>query len=367
MRRFITIFPPAENVHLTKDLGLIPYILQKHFGYHSTFASYRNGTYPTITKEVTGLNQVFISKIFSNQLFDVLFFLMLNSKKYDILNIYQLVHNSWIWGMFFKVMTLGRGKVYLKLDAGPKVCEYAPRGVKKIVSDFVFSKIDLISVENNSFATILNDNCALANKVEYIPNGYYTFGKEGPVTFQEKENLMITVGRIGTTQKATEILCAAFKTFSKSNINWRLEIIGPVEPGFQSYIDQYFNDNPYLLDRVTFRGEIKDRKDLEALYRKAKIFVMTSRSEGFPHVFIEAIRHGCYVISSDLPAAREVTDNELYGKLFPVDDDLKLAAILTDTCDNEKLLELNCTKVQHFAKSNFDWIEICKRIDHLLN
>jgi glycosyltransferase involved in cell wall biosynthesis len=367
MKRLITIFPPGKNVHLTKDLGLIPYVLQRHFGYQSTFASYKNGEYPALQKELRGLNQVFIKRISNWQLLDVIIFLIFNFRKYDIIKVYHLLHSSWIWGIFFKVLTLGRGKVYIKLDAGPKVCDYKPKGLKRIISDFVFSKIDLVSIENKSFASYLNNKGSIATKIEYIPNGYYTFSEDSAVEFQEKINLMITVGRIGTKQKATEILCAAFRTFSENNTHWKLEIIGPVEPTFQSYIDQYFSENPHLINRVAFRGEIIDRKDLETLYRKAKIFVMTSRSEGFPHVFVEAIRHGCYIISSDIPAAHEITDNETYGKLFPIDDDKKLASFLSEICKNESLLESNCTKVQNFAKSEFDWIEICKRIDYLLN
>ena len=39
-KRFLTLFPELENVHLMKDVGMIPYIMHKEFGYDSYIASY---------------------------------------------------------------------------------------------------------------------------------------------------------------------------------------------------------------------------------------------------------------------------------------------------------------------------------------
>ena len=41
-KKFLTIFPLTENVHLTKDVVMIPYVLYKEFGYESTIATYKN-------------------------------------------------------------------------------------------------------------------------------------------------------------------------------------------------------------------------------------------------------------------------------------------------------------------------------------
>ena len=59
-KRFCTIFPPAENVHLLKDVGMIPYVLYKEYGYNSTIACFNNGTYPALNGEVKGLKIDFI-------------------------------------------------------------------------------------------------------------------------------------------------------------------------------------------------------------------------------------------------------------------------------------------------------------------
>lgn len=366
MRRFVTIFPEAENVHLTKELGLIPYVLHKHFDYDGSIASYQNGTYPTIEREVSGLKQMFIKRIFDNQLADVLWFLLFNFFRFDVISVYHFTHTSWISGLFFKLLTLNKGKVYLKLDADERLFNYKPRGYKKRLSNFIFSHIDLVSVENKSYARRLNEAGVFGRAVELIPNGFYGFGSTSVVDFFEKENLMITVGRIGTLQKATEVLCKAFVVFSQKDTNWRLEIIGPVADSFKTFISDFFLKYPEMLERITFVGSVNERDKLEKYYRRAKIFVLTSRWEGFPNVFLEAISKGCFVISSDLPAAYDITDHGKYGCIFPVDDVENLAMTLENVCGDQYNLEINCKAVQKFAFDNYHWVKICERLNYLL-
>jgi glycosyltransferase involved in cell wall biosynthesis len=366
MKRFISIFPEGQNIHLIKDVGLISYVLQKHFGYHSTFASYQNGDYPYMDNQVKGLNQVFIKKIFSNQFLDVAIFLILNFRKYDIINIFQLRNRSGFWAVLFKLLTLNRGKVYLKLDSDEKIYDYKPQGIKKTISNFIFSLIDLVSVENKVYAEYLNKKDIFNKKVIHIPNGYYDFSNNETTAFYHKENLIITVGRIGTIQKATEVLCKAFALFAEDHSNWKLEIIGPIDEGFKMFIHQYFLNYPHLRGNASFTGEITDRDVLRQRYKKAKIFALTSRWEGFPNVFVEAIREGCCIVSTDLPAARDITDEGKYGELFPIDDHHALALKFKALADNPIKLQSNCLSVREFAKENYNWITICDRLTKFL-
>jgi len=366
MKRFLTLFPDAANVHLAKDVGMIPYVLHQHFGYDSTLASYQNGEYLTLNHELIGLKQLFIQKAFRNELLDVLLFLLINSRKFDVLNVYHLVRNSWVSGLFFKVITLNRGKVFLKLDVDDRLFNYQPKGLKKKIFDFIFSKIDLISVESSTYTTYLNENNKLGQSISLIPNGFYNYGVQQTTAFADKENLIITVGRVGSHQKATEVLCDAFVSFAESNKEWRMEVIGPIEKDFQNYILRFHENHPALSARVTFVGEITDRETLYHYYKRAKIFALTSRWEGFPIVFPEAIHHGCYVIATNLPAAQDITGNGQYGKLFPVDDVESLTLALEEACQNQDKLALNCQQVQIFASRKFSWVSICSQINNLL-
>ena len=48
---FATFFPDCENIHLTKDIGMIPYVLHRDFGYDAYVICHKNGDYPYLEKE----------------------------------------------------------------------------------------------------------------------------------------------------------------------------------------------------------------------------------------------------------------------------------------------------------------------------
>ena len=365
MPRFLTIFPVTENVHLIKDVGMVPFILHKNFGYESTIASYKNGDYEYLETEVKGLKQVFISKKFKNPIFDILWFLLLNFRKYDVLQCYHFERPS-LWYLsffkFLKKLTFSKSFTYLKLDAVDKIKDLKLNNENK----FLIKRIDLVSVETLGIYNSLNKNKTLYKQVEYIPNGFYDKDDQDMIDFESKSNTIMTVGRIGDSNKNNETLLEAFQKFSLVNDDWKLELIGPIEKAFQNYINEYFETYPNLLNKVLFTGSITDRSVLNSKYNTAKIFVLTSRSEGFPLVFLEAIKAGCTIISSSLASAYDITDNEKYGALFPVGDSDALARELEKVTSNVEKLKEDCEQIQKFAHENFSWEKISIKINILI-
>jgi glycosyltransferase involved in cell wall biosynthesis len=365
MLRFLTVFPHTQNVHLIKDVGMLPFVLHKEFGYDSTIASYRNGEYPYLETEVKGLKQVFIKRIFKVSTLDTFIFIFFNFRKYDIVQCYHFDKRSLMILFLFKFLkkiTFSNAFTYLKLDAVDDIKKTKLNFVYKILS----KNINLMSAETKVLYDFINKNNLLARKVEYIPNGFYDGGVEESVDFESKENLIITVGRIGTYVKNNEILLEAFKDFALVNSEWKLEVIGPIEDNFQNYIQIYFELNPNLIDRVSFTGSITNREVLGCKYKKAKIFVLTSRNEGFPLVYLEAIKAGCTIISSAISSAYDITDNEKYGALFPVGDAKGLANELSKTISNTDKLSMDCIAIQQFAYEKYSWSKISIDVNNLI-
>ena len=349
--RFVTLFPETENIHLTKDVGMIPFILHKYYGYDSTVVSYRNGEYPYLENEVKGLKMDYIDINSGDSNADGYNYLVKNSLDIDILQVYHLIDRTFNWINIYKQLN-PNGKVYLKLDAS----EY--------ITTMALKKCDLITVETKSLYYYLIDKWPL--DVKYVPNGFYDKDERKTVPYEMKENVICTVGRIGTHQKATEILLKAFIMSADKIENWKLKIIGPVEEEFKGYINQVFTRFPQYRERIIFTGAISDKALLENEYKKAKIFCLTSRYEGFPLVFGEAIKNGCFIISTRLSPAWDITNNKQFGDLFEIDNVDQLANMLEKYCNDGARLQKACIEVQEFAYKKFHWTKICSKIDDLL-
>lgn len=365
MPRFLTVFPNTENVHLIKDVGMIPYILYKEFNYDSTIASYKNGEYPYINTDVKGLKQVFIPQTFKFEILNVCLFIFRNFRKYDVLQCYHISKQSIVYLIFFKLLktiTFTKSLTYIKLDIDEREVS---KGFSKKVR-LVLKYINILSVETKKMTNYMNKNNILGKEVAYIPNGFYHNKERENVNFKDKENLIITVGRIGNFQKDNELLLEGFKDFAAQNSNWRLELIGPIEDGFNSYIENYFQENPSLISRVTFVGNISDRNLLQQKYKKAKIFVLTSPWESFGIVLVEAISKGCFLITTNFSSAHDITDNQKYGLLFESGDNKRLTELMLKVTGDSDLMEKSCHEVQDFAYDNFSLKRICADIDFLV-
>lgn len=364
MKRFLTVFPQAENVHLVKDVGMIPYILFKCKNYECTIASYKLGSYPYLETEVPGLRQLFIKRYFNAIVPDVFLFLLKHRNQFDILQLYHLDKNSLLLSLLFKFLHWRKVKVYLKLDANDLIRNKRENGIKKWLYHCLLSRIDLVSVETRQLQKELSEKWEI--DIQCIANGFYDNGERSEVLFSEKENIILTVGRIGSYVKATEILCDGFRQFAEKDDQWILEIVGPIEDSFQIYIENYFKKNPWLRKRVRFTGAIIDRNELWHYYRKAKIFVLPSRWEGFALVYLEAARAGCYIISTDISPAYDITDNGRLGSLFPKDDSGALSELLFEVTQDSGRLNRLCSIIQNNVYDHYYWPVLCQRIEVLI-
>ncbi len=357
---FVTLFPNCPNYGLVKDVGQIPYVLGKYYeNIEAELVSRAIDTDGPNIDKVQGLKIRKIPYLFKNDAITGVYYLLRYSKKIDWLNVYHCGRRSFYWTKLYKLLN-PKGKVYLKLDLDFVCCDrYDENLNERCFLKKATQAMDLISIE--STATLDRIQKYIDQEVKLISNGYQSLEEEMDLSVP-KDNIFITVGRLGTKQKATDILLEAFaKTIDKHN--WKLKLIGTIEPEFETIKDKFFNDYPGLRDRVIFLGEIKDRKLLYSEYAKAKVFVLPSRWESFGIAGAEALACGCRIIISEgVAPMKEMTNNRKYGNIIPVDDiDALQNALLNASLYQYSAKEAK--EIAEYAQENFSWIKICEKLN----
>lgn len=366
-RSLLTLYPTLKNVHLVKDVGMIPFILQQFYDYDVTIATYNNEAFPFLETEVKGLKVVFIKKITGFELLDSILYLIIFSRKYNILQVYHFKIFSLIYCLCFKILKVYSYSVtYLKLDANDDILTLSYQGIKRILMNFFLARLDIVTVETARLQLALNQNNLFGQLVHLVPNGFYTAAPRKDYLYKNKVNKIVTVGRIGTFHKNNETLLEGFNIFSTTNPDWTLEVIGPIEDSFKPFIEAYFQRYPHLMQRVVFTGAVYDRELLGKKYADSKLFVLSSLRESFGLVYLEAMEKGCYVISSDITPAYDVTQCGKFGSLFPVGNAVELANCLEYAVQHEQFLEEICPRIQDFVHTNFYWPVIGGKLDLLL-
>lgn len=356
-RTFYNIYPDTRSKDLMKPNGLIPYTLVHDFNYSATIVTYNNNdNYDD--PNIEGVNVEFLKKYFNNPTIDGCLYLIKNAKKIDILHTFFWKKENYFWFFIYKLFNKN-GKIYVTIDADEriKIDEMINKGIKGKIKKYFLSQCTLISTETRDVYNWMKKNWY--PDIKYIPYGVLPPTKK--INYKDKENIIITVGRIGTYQKANEILLEAFKKSYPKLSNWKLKLIGPIEEEFKEYINNFYNENPNLKNIVEFTGPIYDRKQLADEYNKAKIFCLTSRYESFGLVLSEAASRGCYLLSSDIASAYDLTDNEKYGSIFKMENSDDLSDKLVKICNDEKLIKKNCCDIQEYIRKNFTWNVVCKK------
>jgi glycosyltransferase involved in cell wall biosynthesis len=372
---FVTVFTETENFHLVKDVGQLPYFMYKTEGYDATLISYKNNVeYPFIDHEVNGLKLNFIPNKGRFLFFElgVLYYLFNHSKSIDVLNLFHFKKDNILYLLIYKLVN-PQGKAYIKLDMDILFFKnynaflFSNYRIKnfilKALTSWIFKLTDLFSVETDQAKDyLLNVYPELQNKLICIPNGVDNLylDKEIPIkAFHEKENIILTAGRIGTEQKNTELLLDALKITDLKD--WKVYILGPIEESFKKYIANFYREYPQLENRVIFTGNITDRKELFDWYNRAKIFCLTSRWESFGIAFTEALCFGNYLITSPISSAAYITNNGKYGTVAKANTQ-EFSKAIQNSIEAGFLSTQRYTEIRSFSKENFTWPFIVKKL-----
>ncbi|HAX51635.1 glycosyltransferase family 4 protein [Muricomes intestini] len=352
--------PGWSNVELIKDCGLIPWLLHKNHGHDVSMVGYkREDDYPYLRKYVKGLKMEFLPDESEEARAN---YILENANQIDCLILRGCYTSNFVPARLYK-QTNPKGRIYVGLDANSHWMD------RIIWNNPNFTQFmddcDVIATSCRAMQRHLNEKWPWI--IEHIPNGYYNFGPDFSVPeFEEKENVILTVSRLGTTQKATEILMRAFAIIAGEIPSWNLKLVGNVDEKFRSFIERYFKTFPKLKKRVLFTGPIVERDKLAEQYRKAKIFALPSKLEGgTPNVIAEALIAGCATAVTKFDAYEQAIDGGKCGTFSEIDDIRGFANVLLSLCKDKNLPYLSEHAYQ-YAKKCLDMEKITTKLNYML-
>jgi GalNAc-alpha-(1->4)-GalNAc-alpha-(1->3)-diNAcBac-PP-undecaprenol alpha-1,4-N-acetyl-D-galactosaminyltransferase len=189
---------------------------------------------------------------------------------------------------------------------------------------FIYPLANAVTVQTTEGAEWIRRHMWVKRPV-VIPNAVRHLEDLGDRTDEAADSMsrpfVLAIGRLNE-QKGFDLLLDAFCRSGLARAGWRLVVLGegPERPALKQQATALG-----IADAVTFPGFVEVGQWL----RRADIFVMSSRYEGFPNALMEAMQMQRACISFDCPSGpRDLIENDRDGLLVPPQDVAALSEAL---------------------------------------
>lgn len=353
-----------DNYQLVKNCGALPYIFHKEYGFRSVMVGvcrYASPEEYTLLKYLPGVEMDFYT---DSSVEAKVKYIEQHAWEIDVL----VLHGFWpeYTSIVAKYKECNpQGKVYMETDINSHSFDREQWSYPPFLQ--MLANCDVIGASCRSMQKAVSQKWPC--RVEYLPNGFFSFTDiDLSTNYNVKENIILTVGRIGSSQKNNEELIKAFAKIYKKIPDWKLQLTGPTTEDFNKFFNQFcLKNNPGLFHKINLTGSITDKNELMAQYKRAKIFALTSTFEGgTPNVIGEALFNGCYIISSEIDGASDAVNNGLCGKTYPTGNIDALANCLLTACQDEALLQNGFDQAISYAHKKMDFKKVIARLYYLL-
>ncbi|PKV50980.1 glycosyltransferase involved in cell wall biosynthesis [Aquimarina sp. MAR_2010_214] len=189
-------------------------------------------------------------------------------------------------------------------------------------NDYIESKYDRLAILTNDEQQYFKSQNTVV-----IPNSYTNYPKnKSDLT----SKIAVSAGRIAPVKQFDKLIVAWWH-IAQTHPDWRLEIYGKGEEQDVKLLQKMIDDFN-IGNQVKLCGETND---LESKMLNSSLYVMSSKTECFPMVLLEAMTCGLPIVSFDCPhgPGNIITDD---GVLVEMDNEKKLAEAVVSIINNTK-------------------------------
>ena len=201
---------------------------------------------------------------------------------------------------------------------------------KSFIKDLYYKINDYIESKYHYLALLTNDEKRYykSKNTVVVPNSLTNYPDNYAALTNKK---VISAGRIAPV-KGFEKLIQAWVLIAKENPDWSLNIYGDGEP-------EYIYCLKMLIDSLELQNKVKicgSTNNIEQIMLNASIYAMTSITECFPMVLLEALSCGLPVVSFDCPnGPRNIIINNSDGILVENENIDKFALTIMKLINDE--------------------------------
>ena len=216
---------------------------------------------------------------------------------------------------------------------------------RSLVLRFLVRRAHVICIVSEAMRSII-EPFAPRPRVFYTPNGVDT--EAFPYGVNHRQSVICMVGSL-RWQKDYPTAIHAFHRFRRQFSDWELIIVGE-GPDRDRLIA--LTADLHLQSAVHFKG-MQSREEVAALMRSSKLFLLSSVSEGFPKVVLEATSSGTPIVVTDVGSCREIAElsgGQIVSPNQPIEMAEALAAVAKD-----KVVWQNASEKGRSAARCYQW------------
>lgn len=143
------------------------------------------------------------------------------------------------------------------------------------------------------------------SKSVFIPNGY-EFGEFNRRSFSDRHFVLGAAGRFHPAKDYAMLIDMAL-SLKGQGLRFELRICGRGITEKNEALMALISGAGLIDSEIKLLGELSD---MNAFYQSLDIFVLTSKTEGFPNVLAEAAAMGCAVFTTDVGDASLIVNND---------------------------------------------------------